>query len=178
LGEQRSNDRGNALLEYLFTTDLIILNKGTKPTFVAAGRQTVIDITLASSDIASFVTEWRVSDEESLSDHRYITFQIQAGIQIVPPWRNPIATQWEAFYADLDKAHGGRLRNIWTTEDIENEVTVMQQHLETSYKNNCKERKTHTGKGARWWYPELEKMRKNAGKILGKHEETSLTGTP
>jgi len=53
------NDRGNALLEYL-TTDLIILNKGTKPTFVAAGRQTVslIDITLASSDIASFVTEW------------------------------------------------------------------------------------------------------------------------
>jgi len=84
------------------------------------------------------VTKWRVSDEELLSDHRYINFQIQAGIQIVPPWRNPRATQWKAFYADLEQAHAGRLRNIWTIEDIENEVTVMQQHLETSYKNNCK----------------------------------------
>jgi len=79
-GSRDSNERGNALLEYFVTTDLIILNNGTKPTSVAAGRQTIIDITLASSGIASFVTEWRVSDEESLSDHRYITFQIQAGI--------------------------------------------------------------------------------------------------
>ena len=96
---------------------------------------------------ASFVTEWRVSDEESLSDNRYIKLQIPAEIQIVPPWQSPTATQWEAFYADLELAHGCRLRNIWTTEDIENEVTVM----ETSYKNNFKERKTPTGKGARWW---------------------------
>jgi len=51
--------------QYRSSLDLInILNKGTKP-IVAAGRQTytaVIDITLASSDIASFVTEWRLFD--------------------------------------------------------------------------------------------------------------------
>jgi len=103
-GSRDSNESGNALFEYLVTTDLIILSKGTKPTFVAAGRQT-IDIT-----VASFVTEWRVSDEDSQYDHRYVKFQIQAGIQIVPPWRNPRATQWEAFYADLKQAHRGRLR--------------------------------------------------------------------
>jgi len=54
------------VMPYLSTSDLIILNKGMKPTLVAAGRQTVIDITIASSDIASFVTECRVSDEESI----------------------------------------------------------------------------------------------------------------
>jgi len=53
---------------------MIILKKGTKPTFVVARRQAVIDITLASSDVVPFITEWRVSDEESLSDHRYIKF--------------------------------------------------------------------------------------------------------
>jgi len=173
-GCRDSNERGNALHEYLVTTDLIILNKGTKPIFVAAGRQTVIDITLASSDIASFANEWRVSDEESLSDHRYIKLQIPAGIQIVPPWRNPRATQWEAFYADLQQAHGGRLKNIWTAEDIENKVTIMQQHLETSYKNNCKERKTHTGKGAQWWYPALDRIRKKCTKNIRKARRNQL----
>ena len=173
-GSIDSNERGNALLEYLVTTDLTILNKGTKPTFVVTKRQAVIDITLASSDVAPFVTEWRVSDEESLSDHRYIKFRIQSGTQITPLWRNPRATQWEAFYADLEQAHGGRLRNIWTTDDIENEVTVLQQHLKTSYENNCKERKTHTGRGARWWYPELERMRKKCRKNIRKARRNQL----
>ena len=127
-------------------------------------RQTVIEITLASSDAVSLVTGRRLSDEESLSDHRYIKFQVRSESRMIPAWRNPRATQWETFYADLEQAHGGRLRNIWTTDDIENEVTELQRHLETSYKNNCKERKSHTGKGARWWYPELHEMRNKCRK--------------
>jgi len=91
-GSTNRNDRGNALLKYLVTTDLTILNKGTKPTFMVARRQTVIDITLTSFDAASLVTGWRVSDEESLSDHRYIKFQVRPESRMVPPWQNPRAT--------------------------------------------------------------------------------------
>jgi len=58
------------------------------------------------------------------------------------------------------------MKVAWTTEDIENEVTVMPQHLETSYKNNCTECKTHTSKGEWWWYPELETMHKKMWKNI------------
>ena len=75
-GSSNINDRGGALLEYLVTTDMDILNKGTKPTFVVSRRQEVIDISLVSGDIAPYIVGWRVSDEESLSDHRYIQFQV------------------------------------------------------------------------------------------------------
>ena len=47
-----------------------------------------------------------------------------------------------------------------TTDEIENEVTQLQNSLETSFKNNCKERKHAARKGALWWYPELDKLRK------------------
>jgi len=59
-------------LEYLTTTDLNISNKGNKPTFVVTGRQEVIDITLATSNIDVYLCKWRVSDDDSLSDHQYI----------------------------------------------------------------------------------------------------------
>ena len=143
--------------------------KHTKPTFVATGRQTVIDITLASSIIC-------VSDEESLSDHTYIKFQIQAGTQIVPPWRNPRVTQWCILcrpWTGSRRSPGEYLDNWRYWEWGYSDATAPGNLI----KNNCEEHKTHTGKGAWWWYPELEWMHKNAGKILEKYEETSLTGT-
>ena len=76
---------GRALLKYLVTADLDILNKGAKPTFIVTNRQEVIDITLATNSIASNVIEWRVSDEESLSEHRYIKFQIISDQPVLQP---------------------------------------------------------------------------------------------
>jgi len=159
-GSSNINDRGGALLEYLVTTDMDILNKGTKPTFVVSRRQEVIDISLASGDVAPYIVGWRVSDEESLSDHRYIQFQVKSEPIELSPWRNPRSTQWDAYYADLEKNLAGRLCTIETTDDRENEITLLQSSMESSYKNNCKKRKHLPRKGAPWWYPELAKMRK------------------
>jgi len=71
-GSSNTNRRGEALLEYLITTDLDILNTGISPTFVVSNRQEVIDISLASNDLAQEIINWKVTDEESLSDHRHI----------------------------------------------------------------------------------------------------------
>jgi len=113
-GSTGNNNRGDALLEYLATTDLNISNKGNKPTFVVTGRQEVIDITLATSNIDLCLCKWRVSDDDSLSDHKYIEFSITTELQPIPPWRNPRATRWDAYIADLEEAMGGRIRRVWT----------------------------------------------------------------
>jgi len=85
-GSSNINERGRALLEYLVTTDLDILNKGTQPTFVVSNRQEVIDITLATSNIVSNVRAWRVSDKESLSDHRHIMFEVESDRPVLLPF--------------------------------------------------------------------------------------------
>ena len=51
-------------------------------------------------------------------------------------------------------------------EDIENEVIQLQSGMETSYKNNCKERMHQPNKGAPWLYPELERMCKHGRKSI------------
>jgi hypothetical protein len=63
-------------MEYLVNTNLSILNKGNEPTFVISNRKEVIDLTLGIDKIRDLVTNWHVSDEISLSDHRYILFQV------------------------------------------------------------------------------------------------------
>lgn len=65
---------GIVLLEYLSTTDLIIANKGNKPTFINKYRKRVLDITKVLNKLYDKITQWKLLDNDSLSDHRYISF--------------------------------------------------------------------------------------------------------
>lgn len=71
-----SDIRGDHLTELLFELDVIALNNSNVPTFWRANGESFIDITIASQSMANFVRNWRVADEETLSDHNYITFDL------------------------------------------------------------------------------------------------------
>jgi hypothetical protein len=69
--------------------------------FVVYNRREVIDLTLATNKIVNLVSNWHVSDELSLSDHRYICLQIgNISINQVT-FRNPRRTNWEPYKDDL-----------------------------------------------------------------------------
>ena len=70
-GSTNSNGRGEALMEFLNSSNLEILNRGDEPTFCSGYRQEVIDITLGSYGLLDRITGWEVSLEPSLSDHRH-----------------------------------------------------------------------------------------------------------
>ena len=74
-GSTDINSRGRDLLEYLVGTDLEILNRGNNPTFRTQNRKEVLDLTLCSEALIGKVTGWKVSEEESLSDHRHVVFR-------------------------------------------------------------------------------------------------------
>jgi hypothetical protein len=67
-----SNPRGERPVEFLESLNLNIFNHGNEPTFVVCNMKEVIDLTLGSNKIVNLVSNWHVSDELSLSDHRYI----------------------------------------------------------------------------------------------------------
>jgi hypothetical protein len=100
-GRTDINPRGECLMEYLVSTNLSILNKGNEPTFVISNRKEVIDLTLGTNKIGDLVTNWHVSDETSLSDHRYIVFQVGDLEVIRLTYRNPKRTNWESYQEDL-----------------------------------------------------------------------------
>jgi len=163
-GSSDINRRGEALLEYLITTDLDILNTGNSPTFIVSNRQEVIDISLASNDLIQEIINWKVTDEESLSDHRHIHFSLQSDRPQIPAWHNPRTTRWDSYKEDLQSRMGGHMRSLRTVEDVEREVSVLQTSLVESFTDNCKEQRKVSKRGAIWWHHERETLRKKCNR--------------
>ena len=163
-GSTDINARGRLLLEYLATTDLDILNKGNEATFVNAIRREVLDLTLGSTCIAHEVKNWRVSLEESLSDHRHIRFQLC----IDPPqpsyWRNPRNTNWDSYRQSLGCKVRGRIAAVKSVDDVENEVRTIEEAITSSYEYACPLRKKKPKKGSIWWNQNLARLRTETNK--------------
>ena len=75
-GSSDTNLRGEELLNYIATTQLHVQNVGITPTFRNRIREEVIDITLATNNVTNKIYRWKVSEEETFSDHNRITFSI------------------------------------------------------------------------------------------------------
>lgn len=80
-GSSDINRRGEELIQYLVITDLIILNRGKKPTFVNAIRKEILDITLATCGISDTFME-------TFSDHKLIKFSLRGNFPRRQPFRN------------------------------------------------------------------------------------------
>jgi hypothetical protein len=90
-----------ALVEFLNSTNLEILNRGNEPTFCNSRRVEVLDITLGSCELLERIMDWEVSSEPSLSDHRYIMFELVGSVP-ASFFRDPTSTNWDSFREDLE----------------------------------------------------------------------------
>ena len=163
-GSTDTNQRGNDLLSFLGGTELEILNRGHEPTFVVPQRREVLDITLCSSALAPEISDWHVSSEASLSDHRHICFSLHSDRPAAVYARNRRSTDWPTFERELEarlppQAGHGRLE---TAVDVEREVTAMQSAVLTSFQRSCPMRKVRQGRRAPWWTRELSVLRREA----------------
>jgi hypothetical protein len=121
-GSTGINLRGESRMEYLVSSNRNILNHSNEPTFVVSNRKEVIDLTLGTNKIANLVCNWHVSDETSLSDHRYICFQVgNISINQVT-YRNPRRTNWESHKDDLKVNLKTLPRKMRTIKDIDGSV--------------------------------------------------------
>ena len=66
------NPRGKTLEELIIGTGADILNVGTQPTFSNHRYSTIIDITLSDPSLSPSLSNWRIHDTPSLSDHAAI----------------------------------------------------------------------------------------------------------
>ncbi|CAK1582411.1 unnamed protein product [Parnassius mnemosyne] len=78
-GSPVTDPRGEVLEEWTVTTGLVVLNRGSEYTCVRQRGGSIVDVSFASPSVASRIRDWRVAAEvETLSDHRYIRFDVSA----------------------------------------------------------------------------------------------------
>jgi hypothetical protein len=136
-GSTSCNSGGEALMGFLNSSNLEILNHGNEPTFCNASRQEVIDITLGSFGLLESITGWEVSSQPSLSDHRNILFTLW-GFLPVSLIRDPRGTNWGSFQEVLrEKLARGPKMNIKDEAGLGLAVRWIQEALISAYEENC-----------------------------------------
>jgi hypothetical protein len=108
-GSTNCNGRGEALFEFLNSTTLDIFNRGNEPTFCTSVRREVIGVTLGSYGLMDSITDWEVSSEASLSDHRHILFTLRGSSPVIL-FRNPRGTNRSPLEGAWRRSRGGVLR--------------------------------------------------------------------
>jgi hypothetical protein len=76
--DAKTNKRGRILDKFLLSNQLNIANKESALTTFESTRGTSnVDLTVADNKIIKLMHTWQCSEQESFSDHRYITFCIE-----------------------------------------------------------------------------------------------------
>ncbi len=159
------NSRGEDLCKYLMAQELLVLNKGKAPTFVARVRQEVSDLPRCSLGFQRLVWGWHVFDEPLLSDHRYIVYQIDTPHKTPKMIRNPRNTDWSKLRNELgDKLNHYNGFRVERKDDLEVVAATLHTSIRDSFASRHPEKIIQDK--SMWWTKKLNKLRKNTRRKL------------
>ena len=120
------NARSEALLDYLATTELKILNRGSTSTFYNTLRSEVIDITFGLGSLPPRIENWRISDESSLSVTDQILFDLRVWSESGRTlFRNEKRTDWSTYRIRLQELVRPRMcKNLLDIEEAALDLTL------------------------------------------------------
>jgi hypothetical protein len=167
-GNTNCNGSGEALMEFLSSSNLEILNQGNEPTFCSGSRLMVIDIPLGFYGLLESITTWEVSFEPSPSDHRHILFTLWGSVP-VRLIRNPRGTNWGSFREGLkDRQEKSPVMNMKDEAGLVLAVHWVQQALISICEDNRPLRPVKTGRQSLRWTLELESLRRGVRRLFNK----------
>ena len=119
------------------------------------------------------ITGWRVSDEISMSDHNHIVFEIKGRSTVSRLYRNPRKTDWGTYVEELGaklKSFPGKYSNQM---ELDHCGEVLKNIIVSAFENNCRLRTKPVQKGAPWWNPTLETLKKNTRRLYKGSKKTN-----
>ena len=175
-----SNRRGDIIDEFIFDYGLRVDNVGTKPTFQARGVATTIDITLSLN--LGPLTDWRVGDVITLSDHNQIEFEIEfQGKKTNKVTRNLKKARWDIFRKEMERRDGlweASRKPYWTKKRLDTEALSLSIAINSAVAKACPIQKVREGyKLTTNWSPETCKARKRAKALLRAYRRTNDDAT-
>ena len=172
-GSTNTNSRGESLFDFIISNNLAISNRGEEPTFITTNRREVLDITLVSESISNTIRDWKVLEECSHSDHRYITFNIdRSTVTNTEPFINRKRTNWEEFRSALAERLDFNPPTITNIDDLEDAVMKFNSAYEAAAKIACTPVLVRGKVKPPWWDPEIARLRLLCRKIFREAKRT------
>jgi ribonuclease HI len=162
-----TNKRGEHLLDFVTSNDLIVLNEGAEPTYVNSVRSEIIDLTLCTQFIGTKVTNWHVSDKITLSDHRLIYFNIDTILRFEVYYRNPKKTNWQSYCVYLNE-NLECLNNrsiLSNANDLDLYASNFNAALINAYEKSNALRKRAGNRKCLWYSEHLAELRKKVRRL-------------
>lgn len=159
-GSKQNNRRGDALYDLIASLGLVLLNEENTPTFESNARTSIVDLTLISAELKQSTVAWTVMDAESLSDHKYILFEIKDDDQGRKA-KQPITTKIKLDYKLLDETLKSPPQWVLREGDLEDNAIALSAKIF----DICGKKYQPTGKNktsVHWWSPELNTLWGNA----------------
>ncbi|XP_054012819.1 uncharacterized protein LOC128894829 [Hylaeus anthracinus] len=170
-----TNTRGNRMVEFLDEFGLIYHNRGNTPTFVTRTREEVLDATYSTQEMYYRIRKWRVLSKDSLSDHRYISFETEE-----PTTRTPISrrnlrkTRWTEFLEEIvTKINNLPSRYSSNSIELSNAAEALTTTIAEAWENSTEEKECKIKIDIPWWSEEIadqQKLIKNRTKIARRNK--------
>ena len=144
---------------------LALANDGREPTWRSRGSESFLDLTFNSEESTKAVEEWEVLDEETLSDHRYISFGLgRVGRPEAETGRSVNRWRWNPRKLDL-----GVARDVILDRRNRDQLSPLtSDRLSRELEEACikasrgkSPRRYDTRKPKYWWTPEIAAARRH-----------------
>lgn len=171
--------RRTQMESFILSRGLVIQNvEGQPPTFHGPNGYSNVDITLTSRGVA--VSQWRVHEGASVSDHQLITFVISShGQRDRDRQREPVTcyrergVNWARFRHVLHR----RMGSLKTRKPAAN-ICEQYSDILARTAQDCLGRRTKADNcGYEWWTPELEQLRRAVGKARRAWQQARRRGS-
>lgn len=163
-GSPITDRRGQLVADWAAANELVVINQGNRPTFARGSSKSIIDLTFMTENMARFANSWRVRDEETLSDHKYISFEL--GIGPATTQHIPGTRRWKLGPLDMLKLEEPLRRHFEahkgiTAANLAKVISAVCEEVLKPNRQGCK-RPTY------WWNAEIARLRKISVKIRRK----------
>ena len=164
-GSDQDNSRGEKVVEFAASNEIVILNTGSKPTFVRTNGSSIIDLTMSTEFIKTKILDWKVSDEFSASDHKYITFSINMDIEMEIKLRVPKKTKWDLYSLEIKKKINSLPKMSKDIESLEKMAQLFENVIVEAYEHSCDLQTIKTNRNVPWWNSHLQILRTKVRKL-------------
>ncbi|XP_049316891.1 uncharacterized protein LOC125779655 [Bactrocera dorsalis] len=155
-GMPNTDSRGKRILAQL---GLIVLNTGNATTFRRPGcEETTPDITLSTERMAGSISNWKVPEDYTGSDHHYISFMIDTGRNVHQFRKNRGTRKWSIskLIAAIDEQSPSSDPSLIARKTVENTMLNITKACQKSIP-----KATHSKRKAAvyWWTENIAELR-------------------
>lgn len=174
------NNRGHLVEGWAAGLGLQIVNEWIEPTLSNTRGASIIDLTWVTPNLNCRIRDWRVSERETLSDHRYITFKVKLA-RSEPADRSKVRSypRWNFAKLDLEKFN---MALEWTQENCPSDEEPAESQadwISRRVRETCDLAAPKSGgrkerRQAYWWGDGLNDMRNNCNatrRLLTRHNK-------